>query len=59
MPIFLMKPKVDFAFKEIMRNTNVRILMNNMVEIDIEIQLAELKVWTERSLFYLSKIYVE
>ncbi|MCX4268536.1 MAG: Rpn family recombination-promoting nuclease/putative transposase [Lachnospiraceae bacterium] len=96
---FLMKPKVDFAFKEIMTdemtrigflsailklapneiketrllNTNlrklhenekqgildVRILMNNHAEIDIEIQLAELKVWADRSLFYLSKMYVE
>ncbi len=96
---FLMKPKVDFAFKEIMVNTNarigflsavlklnpkdiketqilntnlrkiheddkqgildVRILMNNKVEIDIEIQLSELKVWADRSLFYLSKMYVE
>ena len=96
---FLMKPKVDFAFKEIMTdemtrigflsailklapneiketrllNTNlrklhenekqgildVRILMNNHTEIDIEIQLAELKVWADRSLFYLSKMYVE
>ena len=99
MSIFLMKPKVDFAFKEIMMNeharigflsailklnpndiketqllnTNlrkiheddkqgildVRILMNNLVEIDIEIQLAELKVWADRSLFYLAKMYVE
>ena len=96
---FLMKPKIDFAFKEIMRNDNarigflsavlklnpkdiketiilntdlskvheddkqgildVRILMNNLVEIDIEIQLAELKFWADRSLFYLSKMYVE
>lgn len=96
---FLMKPKVDFAFKEIMAdemtrigflsailklhpneikethllNTNlrklhenekqgildVRILMNDNTEIDIEIQLAELKVWADRSLFYLSKMYVE
>ena len=99
MPHFLMKPKIDFAFKEIMMNkdarigflsavlklnpkdiketlilnTNlrklheddkqgildVRILMNNKVEIDIEIQLSELKVWADRSLFYLSKMYVE
>lgn len=96
---FLMKPKVDFAFKEIMTdeisrigflsatlkldpksikkthllNTNlrkmheeekqgildVRILMNDNTEIDIEIQLAELKVWADRSLFYLSKMYTE
>ncbi len=94
-----MRPKVDFAFKEIMMNekarigflstmlslnpediqetqilnTNlrkqheedkqgildVRVLMNNMVEIDIEIQLSELEVWAERSLFYLSKMYIE
>ena len=96
---FLMKPKIDFAFKEIMMNDNarvgflsailklnpkdiketqilntnlrklheddkqgildVRILMNNNVEIDIEIQLSELKVWADRSLFYLSKMYTE
>ena len=96
---FLMKPKIDFAFKEIMMNSqarlgflsailklntneikdtkilntnlrklheddkqgilDVRILMNNNVEIDIEIQLSELKVQADRSLFYLSKMYVE
>lgn len=38
---------------------DVRILMNNDVEIDIEIQLSELKVWADRSLFYLFKMYVE
>ena len=96
---FLMKPKIDFAFKEIMTdekarigflsamlklnpkdikettllNTSlrktyeddklgildVRVLMNNDTEIDIEVQLSELSVWAERSLFYLSKMYVE
>ena len=96
---FLMKPKIDFAFKEIMMNekarvgflsailslnpadikettilnTNlrklhenekqgildVRILMNNNTEIDIEIQLSPLMVWADRSLFYLSKMYTE
>ena len=96
---FLMKPKIDFAFKEIMMNeqarigflsailkldpldikqtqilnTNlrkvhemekqgildVRVFMNDNVEIDIEIQLSPLKVWADRSLFYLSKIYTE
>ncbi len=96
---FLMKPKIDFAFKEIMMdenarigflsavleldpenmketkilNTNlrkiheeeklgildVRVLMNDETEIDIEIQLTELRVWADRSLFYLSKMYVE
>lgn len=96
---FLMKPKVDFAFKEIMAderartgflaavlrldpeeiketrilNTflrkeheedkqgilDVRILMNNDTEIDTEIQISEFKVWANRSLFYLSKMYTE
>ena len=96
---FLMKPKIDFAFKEIMRNDNarigflsailklnpkniketiilntdlskvhendkqgildVRILMNNQVEIDIEIQVAEFPKWADRSLFYVSKMYTE
>ena len=94
---FLMSPRVDFAFKEIMANeqartgflsailklnpsdirqtillnTNlskqhenekqgildVRILMNNNTEINIEIQLSYLRVWADRSLFYLSKLY--
>ena len=96
---FLMKPKIDFAFKELMMdkkvrlgflstilklnreeiketeilNTNlrkvhedekqgildVRILMNSNTEIDIEIQLAPLRVWADRSLFYLAKMYTE
>ena len=96
---FLMKPKIDFAFKEIMMNeqarigflsavlklnpcdikqttilntnlrklhenekqgiVDVRILMNNHTEIDIEIQLSPLRVWADRSLFYLSKMYIE
>ncbi len=96
---FLMKPKIDFAFKEIMEdakartgflsavlhldpesiketrilNTNlrkmyeddklgildVRVLMNDDTEIDTEIQLSELKVWADRALFYLSKMYTE
>ena len=96
---FLMKPKIDFAFKEIMMdekarvgflsamlklnpadiketkilNTNlrkiyedeklgildVRILLNDNTEIDIEIQLSELSVWADRSLFYLAKMYTE
>jgi len=94
---FLMSPRVDFAFKEIMANeqartgflsailklnpsdirqtillnTNlskqhenekqgildVRILMNNNTEINIEIQLSYLRVWADRSLFYLVKLY--
>ena len=93
---FLMKPKIDFAFKEIMAdgkarigflsavlklkpediretrilNTSlrkeheddklgildVRLLLNDDREIDIEIQLSELRVWADRSLFYLAKM---
>ena len=96
---FLMKPKIDFAFKEIMADEkartgflsavlhlkpediketrilnsylrkiheddkqgilDVRILMNDNTEIDTEIQLSELKVWADRSLFYVSKMYTE
>lgn len=96
---FIMKPKIDFAFKEIMMdelarigflsamlklepsdiketqilNTNlrklhadekqgildVRIMMNNQTEIDIEIQLSALKVWADRALFYLAKMYTD
>lgn len=96
---FLMKPKIDFAFKEIMTDVkartgflsavlhlnpediretrilnsylrkvheddkqgilDVRILMNDDTEIDTEIQLSELKVWADRSLFYVAKMYTE
>lgn len=99
MSTFLMKPKIDFAFKEIMMNEDarvgflsavlklnpadiketqllntylrkvhekdklgildVRVRMNNNTEIDIEINLSELAVWADRSLFYLSKMYTE
>ena len=33
--------------------------MNNDTEIDTEINLSELKVWADRSLFYISKMYTE
>ena len=96
---FLMKPKIDFAFKEIMENekartgflaavlqldpkdiketrilnTNlrkahendklgildVRILMNDNTHIDTEIQLSELKIWGDRALFYISRMYTD
>ncbi len=96
---FLMKPKIDFAFKEIMADSqaragflsavlrmrpeeiretrilnaslrreheddkqgilDVRVLLNDSQEIDIEIQLSHLSVWADRSLFYLSKMYTE
>ena len=94
-----MKPKIDFAFKEIMMDEkarigflaavlhldpeniketrilnpylrkvheddklgilDVRILMNNDAVIDVEIQLSELLVWPDRSLFYASKMYTD
>lgn len=96
---FIMSPKVDFAFKELMRdatvrkgflsavlnirpediketvllNTNlsklhedekqgildVRLTMNNDTEIDIEINLAYMRAWADRSTFYVSKMLVE
>lgn len=96
---FLMKPKIDFAFKEIMANEkarkgflsavlklnpkdikettllntslrktyeddklgilDVRLIMNDNTEIDIEVQLFKLSVWAERSLFYLAKMYTD
>ena len=31
--------------------------MDNDREVDIEIQLSELKVWADRSLFYLAKLF--
>lgn len=94
-----MKPKIDFAFKEIMTDENarigflsavlglkpediretrilnsylkkvheddklcildVRIMMNDNVEIDTEIQLSKILVWTDRSLFYAAKMYTD
>ena len=96
---FIMKPKVDMAFKEIMMDEkarigflsamlkirpediketrilnaylrkvheddkqgilDVRILMNDAVEINVEIQLTRLKVWANRALFYLAKMYAD
>ncbi len=95
--IFIMKPKVDFCFKELMtdeevrcgfiaailnlpperiRKTmllpthlrkeyaedklgilDVRVLLEDGVQIDIEMQVLAFTYWTERSLFYLSKMY--
>lgn len=96
---FIMKPKVDFCFKELMafeavrqgfiaavlgvkpeeirktellwtemNRTNekdklgildVRVSMEGNIQLDIEIQVAQFLLWPERSLFYLSKMYVE
>lgn len=93
---FMMSPKVDFAFKELMTDADVRkgflsavlnispkeiqhtvlknpvlekehedekqgildvlVLMNDNTEINIEIQLYNLKTWSERSTFYLAKL---
>lgn len=96
---FIMQPKIDFVFKEIManekalkgflsavldippnnikstvlKNTNlkktykdekqgildVRLVLNNEKEIDIEIQLSYMSAWADRSVFYVSKMLVE
>lgn len=95
---FIMSPKVDFAFKEIMTSAKVRkgflsavleipvddiketviqntslpkihedekqaildvyLIMNNNTEINIEIQLAYMAAWADRSAFYVSKMLV-
>ncbi len=96
---FIMKPKVDFCFKELMtddevrrgfiaavlglspekiKNTvllptflrkehaedklgilDVRVLLEGNIQIDIEMQVMAFTYWTERSLFYLSKMYTD
>lgn len=96
---FIMKPKVDFCFKELMTDDevrrgfiaavlnlppaeikktfllpthlrkefaedklgilDVRVLLEGNVQIDIEMQVITFTYWTERSLFYLSKMYTE
>ena len=94
---FIMKPKVDYCFKELMQEAcvrngfisallalrpeeiqktelmpthlrqmygedklgilDVRVLMSDGTQLDIEIQVAPFLAWPERSLFYLSKIF--
>lgn len=96
---FIMKPKVDFCFKELMEDEEVRrgfvatflginpkeiwetqlikthlrkeyrsdkmgvldicVMLNGMTKIDIEIQVASFPLWSERSLYYLSKLFAE
>ncbi len=96
---FIMLPKIDFAFKELMANekirkgflsavfdipdtdikstlmlnTNlrkehddekqgvldVRLIMNDNTEIDIEIQLSYMRSWADRSTFYLCRMVAE
>ncbi len=36
---------------------DVRILLKDNTQIDTEIQLSELKIWADRALFYISKMY--
>lgn len=95
---FIMKPKVDFCFKELMEDPEVRkgfisavlkiapeavvetvlipthlrkghkkdklgildicVRLNGNQKIDMEIQVAPFSLWQERTLFYLSKMYV-
>ena len=96
---FIMSPKVDLVFKELMANAkvrkgflsavlnirdtdiketilvntnlrvrheeeklsilDVRVLMNDNTEIDIEIQLAYYGTWSERATFYLAKMLAD
>ncbi len=96
---FLMKPKVDFCFKELMADAtvrkafisavtgipfeniietkllpthlrkktkdeklgvlDVRVLLDNKTQIDIEIQISPSAYWAERTMFYLSKMFIE
>ena len=96
-PDYIMKTKVDFAFKELMSDEtvrtgflasvlavpagnirsavilnvelqrthsedklgilDVRVCLNDEMEIDIEIQIDPMSIWADRSLFYLSKMY--
>ena len=94
-----MKPKVDFCFKELMQDEevrnaflaavlginleeivesrilpshlrqkdkddklgilDVRVLLNNKEQIDIEIQVTASEYWAERTLFYLGKMFTD
>lgn len=96
---FIMRPKVDFCFKGLMEDeeirrgfiaavlgvapeeivrTNllpthlrkehetdklgildVRVMLSGKIQVDIEIQLEMFDAWAERTLFYLSKMYVQ
>lgn len=96
---FIMKPKVDFCFKELMSDTevrrgfiaallnlepkeivntellpthlnrrhkddkegvlDVRIKLNGNIQIDMEMQVIMFTYWTERSLYYLGKMFTE
>ena len=38
---------------------DVRVLLNNKEQIDIEIQVTSSEYWAERTLFYLGKMFVD
>ena len=38
---------------------DVRVLLNNKEQIDIEIQVTSSEYWVERTLFYLGKMFVD
>ncbi len=40
-------------------NLDVRVLLNNKEQIDIEIQVTSSEYWAERTLFYLGKMFVD
>lgn len=96
---FIMKPKVDFCFKELLYDPvvrqgflaailgvnpetitetellpthlrkehkedklgilDVRVVLKDETQIDVEMQVTAFAMWPERSLFYLAKLYVE
>lgn len=96
---FIMKPKVDFCFKELLSDEyvrrgflsailgvapdmilwtkllptylrkqhkddkfgilDVRVMLQDESQVDVEIQVIAYDYWAERSLFYLSKMYVD
>lgn len=96
---FIMEPKVDFCFKELLRDQlvrqgfiaavlgvapeeiirtellptylwkkrkkekqgilDVRVLINGMEEMDVEIQVEAFREWPERSVFYLGRMFTE
>ena len=96
---FIMKPKIDFCFKELMEEElvrrgflsallgispeevaeteliptvlrkvhaddkqgilDVRVKLTDGSQVDIEIQVAPYKMWPERSLFYLCKMFCD
>ena len=97
--LFIMKPKVDFCFKELLNDEyvrkgflaailgiaperilwtklmptylrkhhkedkfgilDVRVMLQDESQVDVEMQVIAYDYWAERSLFYLSKMYVD